>query len=238
MRVGAILLILIAQGTGLAARGETSAASSHVDCKDRSSITLEAKNAPVEQLLKNLGDCLHFEVAYAEPFDKSIVVTGKFSGEIGDVLTRALRGMSFITIYDGSTIKRIVVTSSKGSPPAVAHPSSPAQPTATTASSDSGASPVTSSGDTSPSAPPSALTTLMQSQAALFQPGASAGTSNAGSVARAALDPNASASAADTGSTVDDSQQSLGALTQQAQQNIHDLINALQKACIGSNCPR
>ena len=85
----------------------------HVDYSRLPTVIVDATNAPVEQVLKDLADRLDFEIAYAGSVDKSSTVNGRFQGEVADILPRILRGMDYVVVYDGAEIRRVVVTSSK-----------------------------------------------------------------------------------------------------------------------------
>jgi hypothetical protein len=52
--------------------------------------------APVEQLLKKLGDSLNFTVDFWPLANPSAVVNGKFEGSLDDILSEILRSSSYV----------------------------------------------------------------------------------------------------------------------------------------------
>jgi hypothetical protein len=232
-----ISLVLLIGG----ANAEPSAPSLTIDYDKLPTIVINAKDVPLVEILHQLVDRLHFQVDNPPPAEKSARISGSFVGEIAEILQRVLlREMSYVILYRGSAIERIIIVPSGGGASIAAAPSSPgeekdtsvaaAEPTTQVA-----APPSTSGRAAGASQMHSPVAKLLQAQASMLQRavtdagsvGNSDGTAAANTASRAFSQPGS----ASTGAPF-----SLAGMTRAAQTNVQMLVKALNSACIGESC--
>lgn len=202
-----------------------------LDLAQSQDLRVDASGVPLEQLLKTLGEQLNFTVDFSPLANRSAVISGKYEGNLDELLADMLRGTNYVARRGPQGIKHLVVMTAGGAPPGPAVPAkgqtavavdikSPSQPGAATARASALSSAQIAQapavGPQSPGAggPPGVVSKLLSSQAAAMLP----------------VDPNAPASAPVVGN------QSLGVMTHIAQGNIQALVSALNAACIGATC--
>lgn len=211
-----------------------------IDDSRSPAVTIEARDIPVPDLLKELSTRLHFAVEGLSALDREEKVTISSNGDIEDILRRiVLPGKAFVTFYRGKAIERIVIVDSNGAgnsaQPAIrqaeaqkppGHPTEPQSPARTEAPT----APAPTSAKAAP-VPRGAVNTLLQAQLNLQQQ-AGAGTGLDNAAAASALQP-AGSSANSPGQAP---AAAMAALTQTARQNVLALSSALRAVCIGPNC--
>jgi hypothetical protein len=206
-----------------------------LDLAQSQDLTVDASGVQLEQLLKTLGEHLNFTVDFSPLANRSALVSGKFEGDLDDVLADILRGTNYVARRGLQGVTHLVVmTASNGSPAATPAASgknavaavdvkSPPQPGPAAAQAhppgadaDRAAQAGAPAQNTGGNGPPSVVSKLLSAQAGAMLP----------------ADPNApaQASAPATGT------QSLGVMTRVAQTNVQALVSALNTACIGTGC--
>jgi len=233
-------LILI---TPLARSAEPASPTVKIDDSGSPIISIEARNIPVPDLLKELSNRLHFAIEGLSILDSEEKVTVSSKGDLEDILRRiVLPGRGFVTFYRDKTIDRIVIVG-----PNAAGSEAPAVPRQAAAEKQSpgnpGApsSPVKTQAQNSPAltaAPgslaaqvqPDLVNTLLQTQLNIQrQVGAGAGRDSSGTASVPPVD--SSSNLPGQGGSA-----SMAALTQTARQNVLMLSSALRAVCIGPNC--
>jgi hypothetical protein len=242
-RLAAALLLsfVLLIGDRVAAYAEPSGSSLTIDYDKLPTIAIEARDVPSTQVLNQLAEGLHFQVDSPSSIGKSPRISGSFKGDISEILRRVvLRQMSYVVLYRGSAIERIIITTPGGNASVVDASSSlgaedassiPAAPTTQIAA----ASPLSRRGG-------GALQTqgpvvqLLQAQASMAQlavtdigaAGGSNGTAAANSASRSIPQPRPA--------SIGTAPMSLAAMTRAAQTNVRTLVKALDSACIGASC--
>jgi hypothetical protein len=184
--VFAFIVLLIGECVG--AKAEPSGTGLTINYDKLPLVAIEAKDVPSIQILNQLADRLHFEVDNPPSAEKSPTITGSFKGDVADLLRRVvLRGMSYITIYRGAAIERIVITSSEGTAAVAAAASSPGDQNSTLSAAAAPAQEIRAAASRSghaATALPSQnqVARLLQEQAGLMLPVALAGCGKSRSV--------------------------------------------------------
>lgn len=96
-------------------------------------VTLEATDASVDVVMENLAQSLGFEVERLGPASCSKPVWGRYSGSLGNVLSRALEKQSHLILYSAATsaVEKVVLFGSCEAPvesAAIAAPQASPQP--------------------------------------------------------------------------------------------------------------
>jgi hypothetical protein len=227
-------------GNRIGASGEPPGPSLTIDYDQLPTVAIDAKDAPLVQILSQLADRLHLQIDNSLSVGNSPIISGSFKGDIADILRRVLlRDMNYLILYHGSVIERVVISPSGGARTVADVPPSPNEENGIRA-------PDTWLGNAAPAkevavaaplpfdaakAEParSPLARLLDAQASLIQQTVTDTGSAAG--------PNASASAPQPrSSSTGAAQMSLAAMTRAAQTNVRMLVKALNSACIGASC--
>jgi hypothetical protein len=229
--LGVCALLLLGCLT-VAPAGASESPTLRLDLEHSQDLVVDAHGVPLEQLLKALGENLNFSVDISPLASRASAVSGKFEGNIDEILSDILRGSNYVAQYGPQGLSKLVVAAPSGPPPS----STPAAAPATTAVAVDIKSPTPASvGAKAQSAPPSTAQSAPAPVAAAAGGGDTPPSvvSKLLSVQAGAMmppDPNAPAAAPTTGA------QSLGVMTRVAQSNVQALVSALNAACIGSNC--
>jgi hypothetical protein len=242
-RLAAALLVsfVLLIGDGVAAYAEPSEPSLTIDFDKLPTIAIEARDVPSTQVLNQLAEGLHFQVDSPPSVEKSPRISGSFKGDISEILRRVvLRQMSYVVLYRGSAIERIIITPPGGtasildassSPGAEDASSAPAAPTTQIAT----ASPLSRRGAGALQTQ-SPVVQLLQAQASMVQlavtdigaADGSNGTAAANSASRSIPQPRPA--------SIGGAPMSLATMTRAAQTNVRMLVKALDSACIGASC--
>jgi len=215
-------------GIKSACANDSSEAQISIDTTGFPVLVVEADNARIVDILKQLGEQLGFRIEHL-PQDNPQTITATLRGELNQLLQGDRLGrMSYVLLHRDAGIDRLIVVNlptiaETGTKNAAA--ASNANPTATQASLSQAAPPATSPGpaDTNrPRGPSGRLNRLLRAQAIR-------GSSGQGENAPAASAPPMAA----PDST---SQSALSAMARAAQVNAQSLVSALRAACIGSSC--
>jgi hypothetical protein len=232
MKAFAVCALLLLGCFTVAQAGASESPTLRLDLEHTQDLVVEAHGVPLEQLLKTLGENLNFSVDISPLANRSTAVSGKFEGNIDEVLSDILRGSNYVAQYGPQGLSKLVVAAPSGSPP----PTPAAAPATTAVAVDvksptpapvgakaqpapsstarSAPGPVVAAAAGGGDTPPSVVSKLLSVQAGAMLP----------------ADPNAPAAATASGA------QSLGVMTRVAQSNVQALVSALSAACIGSNC--
>jgi hypothetical protein len=233
MKAFAVCALLLLGCFTVAPAGASESPTLRLDLEHSQDLVVDAHGVPLEQLLKTLGENLNFSVDISPLASRSMAVSGKFEGNIDEILADILRGSNYVAQYGPQGISKLVVAAPSGQQP----PSTPAAAPTTTAvavdvksptpapvgakaqsapssTAQSAPAPVAAAAAGGGDTPPSVLSKLLSVQAGAMLPS----------------DPNAPAVAPTTGA------QSLGVMTRVAQSNVQALVSALNAACIGSTC--
>jgi hypothetical protein len=232
MKASAVCALLLLGCFTIAPAGASESPTLRLDLEHSQDLVVDAHGVPLEQLLKTLGENLNFSVDISPLASRSTAVSGKFEGNLDEILSDILRGSNYVAQYGPQGLSKLVVVAPSGQPP-----STPAAAPATTAvavdvksptpapvgakaqsapsaTAQSAPAPVAAAAAGGGDTPPSVLSKLLSVQAGAMLP----------------PDPNAPAAAPTTGA------QSLGVMTRVAQSNVQALVSALNAACIGSGC--
>jgi hypothetical protein len=213
---------------------EPTAATVKIDDSNAPTISIEARNITVPDLLKELSSRLHFAVEGHSGLDREQKVTVTSKGELADILRRlVLPGKGFAVFYRDKTIDRIVLLDANGggnSDPvtrqADAKTQAPAEPEPISAKTSTlpipaptGAAPGPPFGTAQSAMQQGQVDTLLQTQ---LKQQRQFGGDLSGAPPPSAPQPAAASS--------------MAALTQLAQRNVLALSSALRTVCIGATC--
>lgn len=231
--ISSVLCTMSLIGAGAWANAESSSTSLAIAYARPPVVTVKAMDVPVDEVLKQLADRLHFQLDLPPPIENSPTISGSFEADIADMLRRVLlRGVNYVVFYRGSAIERIVITS-WGAITAAASSRGEANAAQDTRA-DEAAAVLERRAEAARSQNP--LAQLLQAQASLVRPpggdaggGGGADASAPGSAAAQPMPQPGSAAAVGA-------QASLAAMTRTAQANVLMLVKALQSVCIGPSC--
>jgi hypothetical protein len=232
MKALAMCALVLLGCFAVAPAGARESPTLQLDLERSQDLVVDAHGVPLDQLLKTLGEHLNFSVDISPLANRSTAVSGKFEGNIDEILSDILRGSNYVAQYGPQGLSKLVVVAPSGAPP-----STPAATPVTTAVAVDVKSPTPAPvGAKAQSAPSSTA----QSAPAPGAAAAAGGGNTPPSVVSKLLsvqagpmlppDPNAPAVPTPTGA------QSLGVMTRIAQSNVQALVSALSTACIGGSC--
>jgi hypothetical protein len=238
----ALLRFVLIFATCAAAYAESFSPSLTIDYDRLPAISVDAKGAPVREILTQLANRLHFQIENPEAIENSPTFSGSFKGDFTEVLRRVLlRDVNYAILYRELAIERIVIVGSSTAGPRAAKPSS--------SGNVAGADDVLPAdmAKTEPAwAPPSSphasqvlqtrnpLARLLEAQANI--PEQTLRQSDSAGNSSSAASATSSKSTVQSSSSTGTAQTSLAAMTQAAQTNVRMLAKALNSVCIGANC--
>src|SRR5580704_13126174 len=127
MKASAVCALLLLGCFTIAPAGASESPTLRLDLEHSQDLVVDAHGVPREQLLKALGENLNFSVDISPLASRSTAVSGKFEGNIDEILSDILRGSNYVAQYGPQGLSKLVVAPS-GQPP-----STPAAAPATTA---------------------------------------------------------------------------------------------------------
>jgi hypothetical protein len=226
--ISSVLCVMSLIGAGAGANAEGSGTSLAIAYAEPPLVTIKAMDVPVDEVLKQLADRLHFQIDLPPPTENSPRISGSFKADIADMLRRVLlRDGNYVVFYRGAAIERIVITSWGATAAAASSPGEASAAEDTRA--DDAAAVAERRAEADRSQHP--LARLLEAQASLVRPpGAEAGAGGGAGASGSAPAPQPGSAAAAG------AQGSLAAMTRTAQTNVLMLVKALQSVCIGPAC--
>ena len=256
LRYGLVILALLAGGFPASAKEGTL----DIDYTAAPVVAVEADKVPADRILRELGERLGFAIGWSGTPDGGPLVSGKFRGKVDDILPRMLRSSDYMIVYGSkSSIERVVLTAGKGGASTANNDPNPKRPVTAAP-----AAPVPTPAPALPAPPPppaaaaaSPTPTAAAAPPAATPPGESGTVTDLltqraqSTMARPVLPDQPTADTKALGRQTDmptqtyadpsqdpDIQRTLAITTQQSQQNLQALLDALKKACIGDQCAK
>jgi hypothetical protein len=203
-----------------------------LDLAESQNLSVDASKVPLEQLLNALGEQLNFTVDFSPLASRTALVSGKFGGDLDELLSDILRGTNYVARRGPQGIVRLVIIATGNAQPTAA----PAAGNTAVAidvkspSSSAAAQSQSTAAAAAKSAPPVPAVPAQSAAGSDGPPGVVAKMLSAQASALMPVDPNAPAAPPTPGA------QSLGVMTRVAQANVQALVAGLNAACIGPSC--